>query len=238
MENWPTQQSHDAKSGMVGKHGWDAKGVGAQNNLNDAVLRFPSPCATDYKGPGKSGTPRDRLDYAIERGITKSHAYPPPRTNNLCGGSGAWAQIQNNPNLTDEEKRGMTSTGGSLNPDWVEWLMLFPIGWTDLNTPNYRLLWLHPSYDPADDSVLPFIPRLTTRRDQRTSRINEIGNAQYPATAYIAFEWGMCFLEAISLSRECGNPSVASRTSALDGCRSVFLGAPGGQLLSTDETTN
>ena len=25
-----------------------------------------------------------------------------------------------------------TSSGGSLNPDWVEWLMGWPIGWTDL----------------------------------------------------------------------------------------------------------
>ncbi len=26
-----------------------------------------------------------------------------------------------------------TDVAGQLNPDWVEWLMGFPIGWTDLN---------------------------------------------------------------------------------------------------------
>ena len=26
-----------------------------------------------------------------------------------------------------------TTTGGKLNPEWVEWLMGFPAGWTDLN---------------------------------------------------------------------------------------------------------
>ena len=26
-----------------------------------------------------------------------------------------------------------TYVGGQLNPTWVEWLMGFPIGWTDLN---------------------------------------------------------------------------------------------------------
>jgi hypothetical protein len=26
----------------------------------------------------------------------------------------------------------MASDGGHLNPQWVEWLMGFPIGWTDL----------------------------------------------------------------------------------------------------------
>jgi hypothetical protein len=31
--------------------------------------------------------------------------------------------------------------GGSLNPTWVEWLMGFPLGWTDcehLATPSFR----------------------------------------------------------------------------------------------------
>ncbi len=26
-----------------------------------------------------------------------------------------------------------TSVGGSLNPNWVEWLMGYPVGWTDLS---------------------------------------------------------------------------------------------------------
>ncbi len=39
----------------------------------------------------------------------------------------------NNGTLTDEEKRQMTSGNfGKLNPQWVEWLMGFPQGWTDL----------------------------------------------------------------------------------------------------------
>jgi DNA (cytosine-5)-methyltransferase 1 len=33
-----------------------------------------------------------------------------------------------------EAKRSeiVTHNGGKLNPDWVEWLMGWPIGWTDL----------------------------------------------------------------------------------------------------------
>jgi DNA (cytosine-5)-methyltransferase 1 len=35
--------------------------------------------------------------------------------------------------ITPEDKRQMTSgNGGRLNPTWVEWLMGFPTGWTDL----------------------------------------------------------------------------------------------------------
>lgn len=63
---------------------------------------WPTPSATDYKGAGKSGELRDRLDYATERGGTKRNLYP--------------AQLQT----------------GTLNPLFVEWLMGFPEGWSDL----------------------------------------------------------------------------------------------------------
>jgi hypothetical protein len=94
---------------------------------------WPTPCTTDYKGSGKTGTLRDRLDYAAERGATKSKTYtwPTPRTKGMCGGSGAWAQLKSN--TTIEEARAMgAGNGGKLNPMWVEWLMGWPLGWTDL----------------------------------------------------------------------------------------------------------
>ena len=94
---------------------------------------WPTPCATDYKGSGKTGTLRDRLDYAAERGATKSKNYtwPTPRTKGMCGGSGAWAQLK--ANTTIEEARAMgAGNGGKLNPMWVEWLMGWPLGWTSL----------------------------------------------------------------------------------------------------------
>jgi hypothetical protein len=156
---------------------------------------LPTPCATDYKGAGKTGQLRDRLDYAVERGATKSKTYwptpragnpgsrpngrggkvlaaevkkaeifptpkwssagpdfakldrsktgislqahvalyPTPKTNGFCGGSGAKAKVDQNPELSIKEKRSMNAgNGGQLNPDWVEWLMGWPIGWTDL----------------------------------------------------------------------------------------------------------
>jgi len=40
-------------------------------------------------------------------------------------------------------------TIGQLNPDWVEWLMGWPIRWTSLD-PIDELIWLDWSVDPAD----------------------------------------------------------------------------------------
>jgi hypothetical protein len=57
--------------------------------------------------------------------------WPTPRTAGMCGGSGSWNLL--NKNTTVEEARLMgAGNGGQLNPPWVEWLMGWPIGWTDL----------------------------------------------------------------------------------------------------------
>jgi hypothetical protein len=104
---------------------------GTESELSEQM--WPIPCATDHKGSGKTGTLRDRLDYAAERGATKSKTYtwPTPRTKGMCGGSGAWAQLKSN--TTIEEARAMgAGNGGKLNPTWVEWLMGWPLEWTDL----------------------------------------------------------------------------------------------------------
>lgn len=68
-------------------------------NLQTAVRKWPTPCASASKGSSpaslvrKSGKSRanDRIDHAV-----------------------------------------MASDGGQLNPEWVEWLMGWPIGWTAL----------------------------------------------------------------------------------------------------------
>ena len=106
VKQWPTP---DANCGIRGTQpNWvpvRKSGQPAQYSINQAVRDslYPTPCSTDYKGSGKNGDLRDRLDYAVERGATKSKTYSPP-----------------------------PPTGGQLNPTWVEWLMGWPLGWTDL----------------------------------------------------------------------------------------------------------
>lgn len=185
---------------------------------------WPTPCATDYKGPGK--TPRDRLDYAVN-GETKSAVYQTPCASaRPCEGS-VWllrklvergtltcaeANAMNGRNIWLKQgklsrfdtptvhgdggsgRNGAMPKYGQLNPDWEEWLMAWPVGWTDLKTPNIRLVWLDPSIDPADYGE---IPRITNRRDNRPARVKEIGNGQFPLTAAVAFYWGLCVLEIV-----------------------------------------
>jgi hypothetical protein len=63
-----------------------------------------------------------------------------------------------------------------LNPDWVEWLMGFPRGWTSLEVLDdmNRVEWVT---DPADNGECP---RVTSGTVNRVARLKALGNAQVP----------------------------------------------------------
>jgi hypothetical protein len=54
----------------------------------------------------------------------------------MCGGTGSAKIIEKaftEGTISNEERKAMRAgNGGKLNPMWVEWLMGFPLGWTDL----------------------------------------------------------------------------------------------------------
>ena len=65
--------------------------------------------------------------------------WPTPTTGaGLCGGAGNYHQLkalEKCGEITEEERRSMAAgNGGQLNPDWTEWFMGFPIGWTSLQS--------------------------------------------------------------------------------------------------------
>jgi hypothetical protein len=103
--SWPTPQAHDCHPGnpaRVGRFGTEHGG----QNLNDEVAMWPTPRASDGSkgGPNQRGSKGDlMLSSAV-------HQFSTP-----CA----------------EEAKALGS-GGQLNPDWTEWLMGWPIGWTDL----------------------------------------------------------------------------------------------------------
>jgi DNA (cytosine-5)-methyltransferase 1 len=98
--------------------------------LADTVRIWPTPQARDWKGPsGRSlkGTETD-LPMAVQK-------WPTP-TASSWGNEGSRNMLDKHVQsgtITEQDKRAMTAgNGGKLNPTWVEWLMGFPTGWTDL----------------------------------------------------------------------------------------------------------
>lgn len=83
---------------------------------------WPTPNARDYKGaPGAGCQARGGHQSSLPSAVRMFHT---PTTGGLDGGSNSRRAA---------EKRGEAMPGGgSLNPTWVEWLMGWPLGWTDL----------------------------------------------------------------------------------------------------------
>ena len=81
-----------------------------------------------------------------------------------------------------KEVRGETKKEwekGSLNADWTEWLMGFPVGWSDLEAlPGEALPW---------DKEPEGIPRVVKKQNHRALRLRGIGNAQVPQCAAEAY---------------------------------------------------
>ena len=73
---------------------------------------------------------------------------------------------------------------GALNPDWVEWLMGWPRGWTNLEPLDSVVIdpW---DADPAEEGR---VSRITTVRKNRKNRLECTGNGQVPQCAAAAFD--------------------------------------------------
>jgi len=83
-----------------------------------------------------------------------------------------WAEGQKNPNSLP------------LSPDWVEWLMGWPIGWTTIG-PLPELDWRDWSVDPADEPG--DVPRVANGINNRIDRLRAIGNGQCPQALVLAW---------------------------------------------------
>jgi DNA (cytosine-5)-methyltransferase 1 len=126
--NWPTPTVSDIYADNL-KSSQQSDGSMHSVSLAHAVQMWPTPTATvdtsNINGKFNSLTLWDAV-----------RMWPTPTHGKLAGGSGAFQQIQDkydNNEITLEEKKAMQAgNGGRLNPMWVEWLMGFPLGWTDL----------------------------------------------------------------------------------------------------------
>lgn len=100
--------------------------------------RFLTPTATDARRTTlKLESLRKRYAKHPQGNLAEQIAmFPTPRTKGMCGGTGSLEQmnrLQEAGVISEHEKKKMTAgNGGALNPTWVEWLMGWPLEWTDL----------------------------------------------------------------------------------------------------------
>ena len=140
VEMFPTPAASDSTGGRVSKEigGFRANGTKRQVTLGTIAAHFPTPTADKCVASTLTPEMADRFRKKNRSGsfveAMAARMWPTPTAcqghNNSAMNSGtAGRQMVAAKAETPEEATAMV--GGQLNPTWVEWLMGFPLGWTD-----------------------------------------------------------------------------------------------------------
>lgn len=105
---------------------------------------LPTPTAQDYGSNGhgvREGKQKSKPSLGT---MARKNLWPTPSARDWKGGKKDWSKRKRNGKprtLGDQTLPDRASPGGQLNPEFVEWLMGYRIGWTELNasvTPWYQ----------------------------------------------------------------------------------------------------
>ena len=121
-EQWSTPTVNDAKNSLT-----DSQRGRGTLTANMVERLWPTPKAS-MRGDCPSERRRNSPDLH-----SAVKLWPTPRTAGMCGGTGNWNQLKDKCENIEEARKMGAGNGGQLNPTWVEWLMGYPLGWTDLN---------------------------------------------------------------------------------------------------------
>ena len=111
-----------------------------------------------------------------------------------------------------EAARANRGPVGQLNPDWVEWLMGWPIGWTAMapmspaNVEAYATTMPGPWWQHEP----PTIPRITVGTADRAGRLKACGNGQVSLANAAAFEILLETFRQIEIACSHGGPGELS----------------------------
>ena len=182
--------------------------VTQQDNWEEAQRKtiWPTPVVSDYKGgvtgeamEGYSEKKKAKRLSALKNAVL----FPTPCITGLSSGTGNCEksnQLYEDGVINDDERRSFRAgNGGQLNPDWEEFLMGWPIGYTGLKPMDkaYFREWMQRAYegrlweyDPADlpEDDENHIPRVSRDVPYRKERMIAIGNGQVPSSALLAEE--------------------------------------------------
>ncbi len=163
----PNQRFYDKATGRL-----------VQKGLDQVVKMWPTP---------RAGNPGSRKPGTGGKVLAEEVKWPTPTRDYKDTGD---AVINGPVNALLGRVVTPSKKEGALNPDWVEWLMGFPIGWSNIDgNVTGHLSW---ETDPADIGVMD---RITLDKKNRVARLRCLGNAQVPACAITA--WNLLSTEDI-----------------------------------------
>lgn len=195
---WPTATTadHGTRSQWPSPSGPDYSRVGREgtggDDLATAVARttWPTPMATDAKWRGSPRAAARRMAIGKQPGLEgavavdaalRAETWPTPRASEWKGTGPIGSKSHDYraaKHYLDATVQERTGESGPLNPPWVEWLMGFPIGWTDLDVDEPLVLEGEP-WPPEPAGV----PRMARGVPRRAARLKQLGNAVVPQNA-------------------------------------------------------
>lgn len=141
--------------------------------------KWPTPKSSrsgpDYARVNRPRSGGDDLATAVAR------TWPTPRASEWKGVGPLGSKSQEyrlDRKYLDATVQERTQESGPLSPDWVEWLMGFPLGWTDLTVEE-------PVELPDQWAEEPDIPRMKKGVEKRKERLTALGNAVVPQVVEI-----------------------------------------------------
>jgi hypothetical protein len=167
-----------------------------QMTLDMAVRMWPTPSAMDGMRAGKADDPQawtERSKAKTKQGINLHlplnvavRIWPTPTVQMAKHASPTEWEIKNQ---NKKQKQLHIEVQGQLNPDWVEWLMGWPIHWTSLKPLKKKHFEDWQEKMKKQDGIKntawwteePDIPRVAAGVKNRVARLKALGNGQVPA---------------------------------------------------------
>lgn len=149
---WPTPLCRHEKAETAIKRLGEKRAV--QVHLSAAVKLFPTPVASRSQSASMKASKKE------------AERLHPKGQNSLS------AQVAS-------EEYPMIEDDYCLNPDWVEWLMSWPVGWTSINKLK--------SDEILNQSLEPDIPRSIKKQKDSEARLTAIGNGQFSLCVPVAW---------------------------------------------------
>lgn len=184
-ESWPTPKSSDVRHGLPNRIGDGER----RSNLNDAAVKWPTPMSADANGVGGAASRKDGRQSMLHHAVKadgEERTWPTPMAGPADvrdGGGHGGVKLATAATEDPEAPRGQ------LNPDWTEWLMGWPVGWTSLDPlPQGHLdVWDSGMDDRTWWRAEPVgVPRIAVSIPKRVDRLKAIGNGQVPQCAAAA----------------------------------------------------